>query len=71
MLTWFTTALCLAGTVLNVKKKKACFYLWTAGNILWLIFDISTHLYSRAVLDIVQMALGAWGLYEWSRDTKK
>lgn len=68
--TWITTAICLTGTILNVKKLKACFYLWTAGNIAWLVWDVSQGLWSRAVLDTVQLALAVWGIYEWSKDGK-
>ena len=66
IMTWTFTAVCLAGTVLNVKKKIGCFYLWTAGNIAWLAFDIWQGLYSRASLDAVQMAFAIWGIFEWS-----
>lgn len=68
--TWITTAICLAGTVLNVKKIKTCFYLWTAGNIAWLVWDVSQGLWSRAVLDTVQLALAIWGIYEWGKADK-
>lgn len=64
--TWFVTVLCLAGTVLNVKKRVACFYLWTIGNVLWAAYDIRCGLYSRAVLDFVQLAFALWGIWEWS-----
>ena len=65
MVSWITTALCLTGTVLNVKKNKLCFILWLIGNILWLIIDIRNGLISRAILDIVQGALALWGIIEW------
>lgn len=65
--TWGTTMLCLLGTVLNVKKSVACFYLWTVGNILWLAFDLMQGLYSRAVLDTVQLVLAIWGIRCWSK----
>ena len=71
LFTWGTTALCLAGTVLNVKKSVWCFYLWTVGNILWLTFDLLQHLYSRAVLDIVQLILALWGIKCWSKDDRE
>lgn len=67
LFTWITTAISLLGTVLNVKKLKACFYLWTVGNVLWLLWDISQALYSRAVLDVVQLAFAVWGIYEWGK----
>ena len=65
MVSWITTALCLTGTVLNVKKNKLCFILWLIGNILWLIIDIKNGLISRAILDIVQGVLALWGIIEW------
>lgn len=65
MVSWITTALCLIGTVLNVKKNKWCFVLWLMGNILWLIIDIKNELISRAILDIVQGILALWGIIEW------
>ena len=64
---WTTTILCLLGTVLNVKKLWQCFVLWTIGNILWLCLDIFTGLYSRALLDIVQLGFAIWGLIEWRK----
>lgn len=65
---WITTAICLIGTVLNVKKINACFYLWLAGNILWLCIDLYNGLWSRAILDIVQGILAAWGIIEWQEN---
>ena len=68
MVSWITTALCLTGTVLNVKKNKLCFILWLIGNILWLIIDINNGLISRAILDIVQGLLALWGMIEWRNE---
>lgn len=62
---WLATAICLAGTVLNVKKIRLCFVLWAAGNIAWLAIDVHNRLYSRALLDLVQLALAVWGAVEW------
>ena len=64
---WLVTAVCLAGTVLNVKKVRWCFHLWAAGNIAWLAIDVHNRLYSRALLDLVQLALAIWGAAEWRR----
>ena len=61
------TAICLAGTILNVKKMRLCFHLWAIGNIMWLAFDMKGGLYSRAALDIVQLALAMWGAVSWKR----
>ena len=65
--TWILTAACLTGTVLNVKKIKYCFHIWTVANILWLAYDIYTGLYSRAVLDAVQLGFAIWGIIAWNK----
>jgi len=65
--TWVITVLSLTGTVLNVRKNILCFYLWAVGNIAWLAFDLWSELYSRAVLDAVQLAFAIWGIMEWRK----
>lgn len=65
ILTSTFTAICLIGTVLNVKKNIWCFYLWIVGNICWLSFDVYSGLYSRSVLDLVQLCFAIWGVVEW------
>ena len=67
IISWITTAICLLGTILNVKKLNFCFYLWLIGNILWLCIDIYNGLWSRAILDIVQGVLAVWGIIEWRK----
>jgi nicotinamide riboside transporter PnuC len=64
---WLTTAACLTGTILNVRKVRWCFHLWAAGNIAWLAIDLHNRLFSRAVLDFVQLVLAVWGAKEWKR----
>ena len=68
IISWITTAICLLGTILNVKKLNTCFYLWMIGNILWLCIDIYNGLWSRAILDIVQGVLAVWGIIEWRKN---
>lgn len=63
--TWTVTAVCLTGTVLNIKKNAFCFWLWTVGNIAWLCYDLWSGLYSRALLDTVQLAFAVWGIFAW------
>lgn len=50
---------------MNVKKMRTCFLFWALGNILWFIYDVWVGLYSRAILDIVQLGFAIWGYYEW------
>ena len=66
-LTWAITILSLTGTVLNVKKNALCFWLWAVGNTLWLAYDLWLGTYSRAALDLVQLAFAVWGIIEWEK----
>ena len=66
-LTWAITILSLTGTVLNVKKHSLCFWLWAVGNTLWLAYDLWLGTYSRAALDLVQLAFAVWGIIEWKK----
>lgn len=65
--TWMVTAVCLLGTAFNVKKMRVCFVLWIVGNVLWMLYDMKSGLYSRMVLDIVQLGFAIWGLIEWGK----
>ena len=66
--TWAVTLVCLAGTVLNVRKSPWCFRLWIVGNLAWLYHDLRAGLLSRALLDLVQLALAWWGMRAWGKD---
>jgi nicotinamide riboside transporter PnuC len=69
--TWILTVVSLIGTILNVKKIKYCFYIWTVSNTLWLCYDIYTGLYSRAALDLVHLLLAVWGIFAWHKKGSK
>ena len=64
---WLLTALSLVGTALNVKKRIACFYLWTVVNIAWVFVDFRQELYARSVLDGVHLAFAVWGIWDWTK----
>lgn len=69
--TWLATIIALAGTILNCKQIRACFYLWTITNIMWFGWDFYCCLWSRCVLDAVQFALAIYGIYEWKKLEQK
>lgn len=62
---WFISLLTLLGSILNVKKMPSSFVLWTISNIFWLVFDLVNKVYSRAALDVVNLATSIWGLVSW------
>ena len=68
---WALTVASLVGTVLNVKKRIACFYLWTLVNIAWVFVDFRQELWARSVLDGVHLAFAVWGIFDWTKRPPK
>ena len=64
---WLLTVLSLVGTALNVKKRIACFYLWTVVNLAWVFVDFRQEMWARSVLDGVHLAFAVWGVWDWTR----
>jgi len=64
---WFLTVLSLVGVVLNIKRKKSCFAVWSFTNFVWAVIDFRTGLPEQGVLFSVYFVLAIWGLWEWRR----
>ncbi len=62
---WILTALSLIGVVLNIKKRKSCFYLWAFTNSSWAIIDFQAGISAQGLLFSVYFLLAIWGLIEW------
>ena len=66
-ISWPLAMLSIAGTIFNVKKKIACFYIWALGEILWIFLDCHDAQYGRMFLDVVHLGMAVWGIYSWSK----
>lgn len=64
-LMWFLTALSLYGVVLNIRKRRECFYVWGVTNASWAVVDFHAGLFAQAALFGVYFALAIWGVWEW------
>lgn len=67
ILPWSLTALSILGAVLNIKKKRSGFAVYTVANIGWIAVDIYKGIYAQAALFVVFTALSTWGWIEWGR----
>jgi len=67
ILPWSLTALSILGAILNIKKKRSSFAIYTVANIGWIVVDIYKGIYAQAVLFIVFTVLSTWGWFEWGR----
>ncbi|MDA8162949.1 MAG: nicotinamide mononucleotide transporter [Desulfobacteraceae bacterium] len=64
-ITWGLAALSIFGAVLNVKKRRSGFALYTLANMGWIFVDIYYGIYAQAMLFVVFTVLSAWGWIEW------
>jgi len=68
--TWAVAALAIAGVVLNIYKRPACFAVWIFTNAVWAVYDFRLGLYSQAAIFAVYFILAVWGLAHWLRAGK-
>lgn len=60
----------LVGVVLNVKKRKECFYVWGVTNFCWAVYDFSIGAFAQSALFAVYFLLAIWGIVEWNKEKK-
>jgi hypothetical protein len=65
--TWILTGLSLFGAFLNIKKHRACFWIWAFTNASWAIVDFWYGLYSQGVLFSIYFILAVYGWYSWKQ----
>ena len=64
---WAIAAASLLGTIMNLYKDRRCFYIWTATNLYWVIYDAANGLYSQSVLMMVYFIISIAGIWKWKR----
>ena len=67
-LMWGVTGLSIIGTVLNIKKKNACFIIWIFTNGCWCLYDLYIKNYSQGVLFFIYFVLAVWGILSWRKN---
>lgn len=67
---WVLSAISIIGTVLNVKKKRICFWIWLFTNATWVVVDFIFGLYAQSVLFMVYTGLAIYGIIEWKKGDK-
>ncbi len=67
LLPWTLTVISIVGAVLNIKKKRSSFAVYTVANIGWIAVNIYHGIYAQAALFLVFTGLSTWGWIEWGR----
>lgn len=65
ILTGLLTILALIGVVLNIKKNKACFYIWLVTNASWACIDFYKDIPAQGILFTIYTGLAVWGIFAW------
>lgn len=68
---WIITLVSIIGVVLNIKKKRICFVLWSITNVSWCIYDFVIQAYAQSFLFLVYLGLSIWGIFEWKKEEIK
>ena len=66
--TWIITAAAIVGVVLNIKKKRECFFVRAVTNASWCIVDLVKGIYAQSFLFLVYFVLALWGIWEWRKE---
>jgi len=64
---WAVTALAIIGVVLNIKKRRECFYVWLFTNSVWMVYDFTLGALAQSALFAVYVGLAIWGIIEWRK----
>lgn len=67
ILTWCLTIGAITGVVLNIKKRRECFYIWAVTNASWAIVDFKEGIPAQGTLFVVYFCLAIWGIWEWKQ----
>lgn len=65
--TWFLTLASLAGTMMNIRMDRRCFYVWSVTNAGWSAVNFLIGQYAQSFLFLVYFVLSLQGLRQWQR----
>jgi len=64
-MTWLLTISSLIGVVLNIYKRRECFYIWAVTNAGWAVYDFKNEMPAQGTLFAVYLGLAIWGIVKW------
>ena len=70
IISWALAASAVTGAILNARRDVRGFYVWIAGNIGWVTYNIYISEYALAALFVVYTGVSIYGIRQW-RSPKK
>ncbi len=65
VISWALAASAVTGAILNARKDIKGFYVWIAGNIGWVTYNIYIGEYALAALFVVYTGVSIYGIRQW------
>ncbi len=62
---WTIALASVVGVVMNIRRMRACFYVWAATNAAWTVIDVYHGVWAQAALQAVYFGLAIWGIVAW------
>lgn len=64
-MTGLLTVLAIVGVVLNIHKKRLCFYIWFVTNSSWAVIDFYKGIPMQGLLFVIYTGLALYGIVKW------
>lgn len=64
-------AVALAGAILNVRRSRWCWPLWTVSNAASAVYLASRGLWTQGLLQALFVGLCVWGWRAWRTETRR
>ena len=62
-----STALAVAGVLLNNHLDRRCFYFWIVSNLISAVLHIGLGVWSLAARDVIFLLLAVHGRHKWKK----
>ncbi len=66
-MTWLVACASLVATVMNIRRVRWCFLIWSVTNAAWACYDFAHGLPAQGVLMCIYSALAIYGFVAWGR----
>jgi len=70
LITIILTVASLVGVVLNIRKRRECFVVWSITNAAWTYVDYHRGIPAQAILFFIYFLLSLWGIWAWRKPVR-
>ena len=66
---WFATTLSISGAIVNIRKSRWGFAIWTVASVVWIAWGLMGNpiAWGLCLSQLVFLGLNLWGFVAWSK----